>query len=166
MFAASGVVRYDDFHDLHRHVSHLRKRLKSLAPGVSIDTLIGEGYEVTTGFDQLYRLLHQGEAPSLRAHGFTVKQTAILKLISLRGSAHKDQIACLQRHMSNIRAKLPSSIKIITHPGEGLYTADEHSRAQIARLLSGELETKPKRQPKQLTRLKPSSPKLALVVSA
>mgnify|MGYP000564867286 CR=1 FL=1 len=105
-FAACGVVRYDDVPDLHRQASALRKWCKTGAPTIRIDTLIGEGYEIVQGFDELYRLLNQGSANALRAPGFTVKQTAILQLMSLRGSAHVDQIPCLQRHMSNIRAKL------------------------------------------------------------
>ena len=110
---------------------------------MKIETIIGEGYIIVSGFDEVYRLINQSSADGVRAPGFTVKQTAILQLISLRGSAHVDQIPCLQRHMSNIRAKLKKQghakkITITTHPGEGLYTIDEKGRANIAKLLAGE----------------------------
>lgn len=148
-FAACGVVRYEDVPDLHRQVSALRKWCKAGAPTIKIDTIIGEGYEIVRGFDELYRLLNQSSADGVRAPGFTVKQTAILQLISLRGSAHVDQIPCLQRHMSNIRAKLKRQghakrINITTHPGEGLYTIDDKSRDNIAKLLAGEPLTEPR----------------------
>ena len=160
-FAACGIVRYADMNDLHRHKSALCKALKTLAPSVKIETLIGEGYEIVSGFDELYRLLHQGKQPSLRANGFTVKQTAILKHLVLRGSAHVDQIACLQRHMSNIRAALKKAglskkITISTHGGEGLYTLDK-GKDILEALLSGETRTEPKR---------PKQPTLALVHAA
>lgn len=153
-FAALGVVRYGEVSDLHRHVSALRKKLKAMAPSVRIATLIGEGYEITAGFDEIYRILHSGREPSLAAPGFTVKQTAILKLICLRGSVHVEQVKCLQRHMSNIRAKLPKAISIETHAGEGLYTLAKGKEALTA-LLDGESPApikrarKPRSEPEQ-----------------
>lgn len=148
-FAACGIVRYEDVPDLHRQVSALRKWCKDKAPTLKVKTIIGEGYEVVSGFDEIYRLLNQSSTDNLRAPGFTVKQTAILQLMSLRGSAHVDQVPCLQRHMSNIRAKFKRQghakrIRIDTHPGEGLYTIDEKSRANIAKLLAGEPLTEPR----------------------
>lgn len=162
-FAACGVVRYADMEDLHRHKSALCKALKKLAPGVTIATLIGEGYELVSGFDEVYRLLHQGNAPSLRVGSFTTKQSMILRLIAQRGSVHVDQTPCLQRHMSNIRAKLKTlglakKIVIKTHGGEGLYTI-EKGRDVLERLVAGEqvADAKP--------RLKTQTPQLALVAA-
>lgn len=137
-FAACGVVSYEDVPDLHRHVSAIRKALKTLAPSIVISTLQRQGYEITAGFDDLYRILHVAKVASLAAPGFTVKQTAILQLIAARGSAHVDQIPCLQRHMSNIRKRLPKAIDITTRPGEGLYEIDAKSRAKLVKLLAGE----------------------------
>lgn len=162
MFAAKGIVRYVDMPDLHRHVSALRKRLSDIAPGVVIETIIGEGYEVTQGFDHLFRLLHAGKTPSTKIPGFTTKQTAILKALAQRGSAHVDQIDCLQRHMSNIRAKLKElghhkQIKISTEAGEGLYLIADKSRAALQLLIAGDLPTadagkKAKRKAKRKTK--------------
>lgn len=166
MFAAKGAVRYADMPDLHRHVSALRKRLCDLAPGVVIETMIGEGYEVTEGFDHLYRLLHAAKTPSLRIAGFTAKQSDILKALAARGSAHVEQIECLQRHMSNIRAKLKTlghakQIKISTEAGIGLYLIDDKSRAALHLLIAGDLpgkqapkkdRRKAKRQTKRLAK--------------
>lgn len=157
-FAACGVVRYGDMEDLHRHKSALCKALKTLAPSVKIATLIGEGYELTGGFDDVYRLLHQGQAPSLRIASFTSKQSMILRLLAQRGSVHVEQTPCLQRHMSNIRAKLKTlglskKIDIKTHGGEGLYTL-EKGKDVLERLIAGEplTEAKPKKtkQPEPL----------------
>jgi hypothetical protein len=136
-FAASGIVRHGEVDELHRHVSELRRRLAARGSTVRIDTVAGEGYEVTAGFDELYRLLRQRAPEALRVGAFTVKQTAILQLFAARGSAHVEQVPCLQRHMSNIRAKLPRAIAIRTHSGEGLYTL-ERGRAELERLLAGE----------------------------
>lgn len=154
-FGACGVVRYEDVPDLHRQVSALRKWCKTGAPTIRIDTLIGEGYEIARGFDELYRLLNQSNADGVRAPGFTVKQTAILQLIALRGSAHVDQVKTLQRHMSNIRAKLKKQghakrIAITTHAGEGLYTIDDKGREALTKLLAGEPLTKTTIAPLQL----------------
>jgi DNA-binding winged helix-turn-helix (wHTH) protein len=158
-FAAKGVVRYTDTPDLHRQVSALRKRFAEMNLAVTIDTLIGEGYELTDGFDHLYRLLHQAKLPSLRIEGFTSKQTAILKALAARGSVHVEQIECLQRHMSNIRARLKElghakQIKISTEAGVGLYLIDEKSRASLQLLLAGELPNKaaPRRERKKAKR--------------
>lgn len=139
-FAACGVVLHSEFGpELHRHVSALRKKLKKLAPDIEIDTLQGEGYEIVAGFDHVYRILHAGAVPSMRAPGLTVKQTAIIKLLVLRGSIHKDQVACLQRHMSNVRKRLPKGVTIKTHAGEGLYTL-ERGREILQALLDGSAE--------------------------
>jgi DNA-binding winged helix-turn-helix (wHTH) protein len=173
-FAACGIVRYEDFGDLHRHVSALRKKLKDMAPGVQIETLIGEGYEIVAGFDQVYRMLHAGKAPSLRIGTFTVKQSMILRLLAQRGSVHVEQTPCLQRHMSNIRAKLKAmglsrQITIRTEAGEGLYVL-ERGRDALHRLIAGEIEAKPK--PAKAATPKPprlprnsNPPKLSLVAA-
>lgn len=136
-FAACGVVLHAEFGpELHRHVSALRRKLKTLAPEAEISTLQGEGYEMTRGFDAVYRILHQGAIPATRAPGFTPKQTWILRLLVSRGSIHVDQAKCLQRHMSNLRKKLPRGVTIQTHPGEGLYTL-ERGKEILTRLLDG-----------------------------
>ena len=162
-FAASGIVRYSDMEDLHRHKSALCKALKRIAPSVQISTLIGEGYELTAGFDDVMRLVRSSGAPSMRAANLTPKQTAILRILAQRGALHVDQIDCLQRHISNVRAKLKKlslhkAIVITTHPGEGLYTLDESGRETALRLLAGELTPKAQRQP--------TPPKLQLVAAA
>lgn len=143
-FAACGMVRHADFDDLYRHKSALCKALKSLAPEVRIKTVAKEGYEVISGHDGLVRLLHGGRIPSILIPGYTDKQSAILRHLAGRGSVHVDQFKALQRHMSNIRAKLPKSVHIITHPGEGLYTIDERSRDALNALISGEASFLPK----------------------
>ena len=161
-FAACGVVRYADMDDLHRHASALRKRLKDLAPSVEIETIIGEGYEVVSGFDELYRLLRAGAKPTQKLPGFTTKQVDIMRLLASRGSAHVDQFICLQRHMSNIRAALKKAgfskkITIETHGGEGLYTVSK-GREILAALVAGEIAITPApaAQPKAIA---PSEPK-------
>lgn len=141
-FAACGIVRHCEVPDLYRHKCALSKELKRLAPDVKIDAVIGEGYQVSAGFDSLNRLLHGGKQPSTRAPGFTPKETVILQLLASRGSAHKEQIDILQRHVSNIRKRfkrLHINIKITTHPGEGLYTVDEKGREALASLIAGEV---------------------------
>ena len=170
-FAACGIVRYEDANDLHRHVSALRKKLKDIAPGVEIATLIGEGYEIVAGFDQVYRLLHAGKTPSLRIGTFTVKQSMILRMIAQRGSVHVDQTPCLQRHMSNIRAKLKAqglskTITIRTESGDGLYVL-ERGRDALHRLIAGELEPKPAKAstPKPPRLPRKAKPQLTLVAA-
>lgn len=178
-FAACGVVRYADMEDLHRHASALRKRLKDLAPSVEIETIIGEGYEIVAGFDELYRLLRAGAKPTQKLQGFTTKQTDIMRLLAARGSAHVDQFTCLQRHMSNIRAglkkqNLSKKIVIDTHGGEGLYTVSK-GREILAALVAGEIAITPApaAQPKAITPPEPkpkrtprAKPQLSIVSNA
>lgn len=152
-FAACGVVRYEDMPDLHRHKSALCKALKKMAPSVEITTLVGEGYELTAGFDEVMRLVRASGAQTMRAANLTPKQTTILRIIAQRGSLHVDQIDCLQRHVSNVRAKLKKlglskAINIVTHPGEGLYTLDDKGRETALRLISGELTPRKSERPK------------------
>lgn len=142
-FAACGVVRHSEVDELHRHVSELRRRLKRHAGSIRIDTLVGEGYELVGGFDALFRLLRPGPKRELRLAGFTVKQTAILELLWKRGSLHVDQIPCLQRHMSNIRARLPKNIEVKTHSGEGLYTL-ARGREALAKLFGADAPVRKK----------------------
>lgn len=143
-FAACGMVRHADFDDLYRHKSALCKALKTIAPEVKIRTVAKEGYEVVSGHDGLVRLLHGGRIPSTILPGFTDKQSAILRHLAGRGSVHVDQFKALQRHMSNIRPKLPRGVIVTTHPGEGLYTIDERSRDALAAFIAGEASYLPR----------------------
>lgn len=175
-FAACTVVRHADFEDLHRAKSQLCKELKKIAPSVEIETIIGEGYEVVAGFDELYRLLRP--RAHTRAKGFTKRQTEILHILATRGSIHTEWGKAVQRHMSNIRAILKKQgldkrIVIATHGGEGLYTVSK-GRELLAQLAAGEIlnvEPKPKKKAKgksapRTPRAKPQPPTLSLVVAA
>lgn len=141
-FAACGVVTHAEFDDLHRHVSHLRKRLKSMAPTVSIVTLKRIGYQMNAGFQDVYRLLRAGVAPCLTVGDFTPAQTAILKTLAHRGAIHVEAGKAIGRHISNIRVKLKAA-KILafiqTNSGEGLYTVSDRSRSVLRRFIDGEL---------------------------
>lgn len=138
-FAATTVVLHADVDKLHQHVCSLRKVLKVLAPGVCIETVQRLGYRITAGFEDVYRLLKGGRASALGVAGFTPKETVILGLLVEWGNLHKEQIACLGKHLSNIRKKAKRFGFAIKHAGAGLYVADRAARAQIKRLLAGEL---------------------------
>lgn len=168
-FAACGVVRHDEVADLHRHKSALSKVLKVKAPSVIIETLVGEGYEIVAGFDELYRLLHQSKKLSRCAPGFTARQTEILHVLAARGSIHTDWGKAVQRHMSNIRAELKrqglsKKITITTHGGEGLYTVDK-GREVLSALVEGEAVMKALPATPKTKRVAQQKPPLALVAA-
>lgn len=144
-FAATTVVLHAEVDDLSRHVCSLRKVLKLLAPGVRIETVQRLGYRLISGFEDVYRLLRGGRSSALGVAGFTPKETVILGLFVEWGNLHKEQVHCLVRHMSNIRKKGERFGIAIDTVGDGLYSADRCARAQIKRLLAGELTTLPLR---------------------
>ena len=51
--------------------------------------------------------------------GFTSTETRVLRLMAARGFVHYEMFDALQRHMSNIRKKLPLDIRVKTQIGEG-----------------------------------------------
>lgn len=165
-FASCGVVTHEEFEDLHRQVSLLRKRLKDKAPAVVIKTLAKIGYEITAGFDDVFRLLHADAKASLCVADFTPKQSVILRTLAERGSIHVEHSAAIQRHMSNVRAKLAKHglgkrITIETHAGDGLYTVDEKSRAVLASFVAGEIAPEPHSKPKPSKKQKRKAKKFA-----
>lgn len=156
VLAATGHIKHGDHFDLHRTISGLRADLRKIAPSIEITTRIGFGYELTAGFDDANRLLLIGAKPPITILDFTPEQTDMLRRLSRHGSIHIEQGKAVQRHMSNIRAKLKrhgfaSKIEIETHPGEGLYTVSARGRKHLAKLLTGEMIPYPRPKPKAHT---------------
>ena len=54
IMAATGEVRYERMDAMQRHMSNIRKKLP---PGVTIKTVVQQGYEVVTGMQALKRLV-------------------------------------------------------------------------------------------------------------
>lgn len=54
ILASTGEVRYGRFESIQRHMSNIRKKLPK---GISIKTVIQQGYEVTTGLNALKRMV-------------------------------------------------------------------------------------------------------------
>lgn len=54
-----------------------------------------------------------------RVAGFTVTETRVLRIMAARGFIGYGMFEALQRHMSNIRKKLPAGVAIKTQIGEG-----------------------------------------------
>jgi multidrug resistance efflux pump len=66
ILAGAGFISRDAIDALQRHMSNVRKKLKTSAPAVQIKTIVMEGYELTAGKIELQRLLMAapgGEAP-------------------------------------------------------------------------------------------------------
>lgn len=137
LFAAHGVVTHDQFPELSRHVSHLRKAFRAIAPEIEIETLrCSGGYALEAGFEGVYRLLNGRRRHGLGVGAFTVKETMILRLLIERPSLHKDQIHCLGKHVSNMRKKLGPDVKI-AFVGDGQWTIAKEHRKAVKRWLSG-----------------------------
>lgn len=142
-FASCGVVTHAEVpSELYRYVSAIRRKCKTIAPAIKIVTRTGAGYELIAGFDDLWRLLHVAKTPALTVAGFTTRQSEILQVLAVRGSIHTEWGKAVQRHMSNIRKKLPRGIVIETHAGEGLYTLTK-GREALTRLIAGEGDARP-----------------------
>lgn len=62
IMGATGEIRYERMHSLHRHMSNIRKKL--LGSGVVIKTVVMQGYEVTQGVEIL-RAMCAGKASAL-----------------------------------------------------------------------------------------------------
>lgn len=142
-FAANTVVLHDDFAELSRYACQLRRALRVIAPDVRIETVQKLGYRLVAGFESVYRLLNGGRTSALGVAGFTPKEVMILGLLAEWGALHKDQVRCLVKHSSNIRAKLKPFGIVMKTEGDGLYSADKLARAAIKKLLSGELRAPP-----------------------
>ena len=69
--------------------------------------------------------------------GFTVTETRVLRIIASRDFIAYEQFDALQRHMSNIRKKLPDSILIKTVVSEGYVI--ESGLDVLRRLVAGEI---------------------------
>lgn len=159
-FAALGEVNRIDYPDeeLSRHVCEIRRRLRQRNSGIKIDTLVGVGYQLVAGWEELIAMLQGRASRAARIPGYTPKETDTLYGFYEHGSQHVDQTKTLQRYISRLRAKLPAHIVIITE-GEGLYSVSRETQAEIGRLLAGEIEAAPcvrqKPKPKALPAPKP-----------
>ena len=71
-----------------------------------------------------------------RVPGFTVTETRVLRILASTGEVRYDRMESLQRHMSNIRKKLPPGIKIKTIVMQG-YEVTQGLNA-IKRMVSAE----------------------------
>ncbi len=76
-----------------------------------------------------------------RVAGFTEAETRILRMFAARGFVHYDMADALQRHMSNIRKKLPAEIVIKTVVEEG-YRMDK-GKDRLLMILMGHGLDKP-----------------------
>ena len=69
--------------------------------------------------------------------GFTETETRVLRKIAARGFIAYGMFDALQRHMSNIRKKLPASVRIRTEIGEGYQVTD--GLQTLASLVAGDI---------------------------
>lgn len=69
-----------------------------------------------------------------QVRAFTHTETRVLRLMAARGFVSYEMFDALQRHMSNIRKKLPNEIRVKTQIGEGYEITDgiETLRALVA----------------------------------
>jgi hypothetical protein len=74
-----------------------------------------------------------------RVPGFTITETRVLRILCAHGEIRYERFESLQRHMSNIRKKLPPGIKIKTIVQQGYeVTSGLHA---LKRMVSGEILT-------------------------
>jgi hypothetical protein len=69
--------------------------------------------------------------------GFTDTETRVLRKIAARGYIGYGMFEALQRHMSNIRKKLPAEVRVTTNIGEGYEVTA--GLALLRQLVAGEI---------------------------